>query len=317
MDWMTKLDKFSNFKYLSNAMKSQKKAYIFALLAVACWSTIGSAFKISLQFLEPVSLLLISSLVACLVLIFILAVQNKIRLLREQSLKDLRNSAILGFLNPFLYYVVLLEAYDILKAQEAGTLNYIWPVFLVLLSIPILGQWISLKSIAAIVISFSGIILISLHPETLTERISPGFDSLRIKGIVLAVGSALFWALYWIYNLKDRRETVSKLFLNFVFGFIYTFLLALLTGNLQLPSWQGTLCGIYIGIFEMGLTFVLWLFALQYSVTTAKVSNLIYLSPFLSLVLIHFVVGEVILISTLIGLALIIAGIILQQYLRR
>lgn len=67
----------------------------------------------------------------------------------------------------------------------------------------------------------------------------------------------------------------------------------------------------------MGLTFVLWLFALQFSVTTAKVSNLIYLSPFLYLILIHFVVGEVILISTLIGLALIIAGIILQQYLRR
>ncbi len=314
---MAKLDKFLNFHYLSHPMKSQKKAYSFALAAIACWSTIGSAFKISLKFLDPLALLLIASLVACIVLFIILMIQRKISLLRNLSLKDLRNSAILGFLNPFLYYVVLLEAYDILKAQEAGTLNYIWPVFLVLISIPILGQKISLKSIAAILISFSGILLISLHPETVTGEPGSGINGDRLRGIVLAVGSALLWALYWIYNLKDERETVSKLFLNFVFGFFYTLIMVIVTGDWPAPSWQGYTSGIYVGIFEMGLTFVLWLYALQYSSTTAKVSNLIYLSPFISLIFIHFVVGEAILISTVAGLIMIISGIIIQQYLRR
>jgi drug/metabolite transporter (DMT)-like permease len=66
----------------------------------------------------------------------------------------------------------------------------------------------------------------------------------------------------------------------------------------------------------MGITFILWLMALKLSSTTAKVSNLIYLSPFISLILIHFFVGEVILISTVIGLAFIVGGIVLQQYIK-
>ena len=83
-----------------------------------------------------------------------------------------------------------------------------------------------------------------------------------------------------------------------------------------MPDIKGLAGSVYLGIFEMGLTFVLWLKALKLSSTTAKVSNLIYLSPFISLVLIHFIVGETILLSTFVGLVFIISGILMQQYLK-
>ena len=67
----------------------------------------------------------------------------------------------------------------------------------------------------------------------------------------------------------------------------------------------------------MGITFVLWLKALQLSKTTAQVSNFIYLVPFFSLFVIHLTVGETIYPSTIIGLVFIIGGIILQQYVSR
>ena len=297
-------------------MKSQKKAYLFAIAAIACWSTIGSAFKISLRYLEPLQLLFFSSLVACIALFIILLVQGKLSLLKNISAREVAMSAFLGLLNPFLYYLVLLKAYDLLKAQEAGTLNYIWPLFLVLLSIPMLKQKISSGSIVAILISFAGIVIISTHPDRVYHPVRV-MDPDRVVGVALAVGSAIFWALYWIFNIKDRREEVSKLFLNFCFGFLYTLAAVLLTGSFSLPHWQGLTGSVYIGLFEMGITFVLWLYALKFSATTARVSNLIYLSPFISLVIIHFTVGEPILISTLVGLVFIVGGIIMQQYLRR
>ena len=133
---------------------------------------------------------------------------------------------------------------------------------------------------------------------------------------MLAVGSAIFWAVYWIINMKDKREAVSKLFLNFCFGFLYIFITIAVTKHFWIPPHTGLAGALYIGLFEMGITFVLWLNALKFSETTAKVSNLIYLSPFISLIIIHFAVGEVILLSTVAGLALIVAGILLQQYLR-
>ena len=63
----------------------------------------------------------------------------------------------------------------------------------------------------------------------------------------------------------------------------------------------------------MGITFVLWLKALQLSKTTAQVSNLVYAAPFLSLFFIHFIVGEEIRLSTVVGLILIISGVVIQQ----
>jgi drug/metabolite transporter (DMT)-like permease len=107
------------------------------------------------------------------------------------------------------------------------------------------------------------------------------------------------------------------------FGFLYIFLtivilrlLGLKWSRYPLLPWQGILGSVYLGIFEMGITFILWMMALKLSSTTAKVSNLIYLSPFGSLIMIHFLVGEVILLSTVIGLVFIIGGIIIQQYLK-
>ncbi|GAI43124.1 unnamed protein product, partial [marine sediment metagenome] len=107
---------------------------------------------------------------------------------------------------------------------------------------------------------------------------------------------------------------VVKLFLNFLFGFIFILIVIVFSKRLIIPKIPGVTGAVYIGLFEMGITFVLWLKALKLSETTAQVSNLIYLTPFLSLLIINITVGEKILISTIIGLILIVMGIIMQQY---
>lgn len=292
-------------------MKNQRKAYLFALSAVLFWSTIGSAMKLSLRYIDVTLLLLLANVVAVLVLFFTLVFQRNLKALSSITVRQWGGSALLGLLNPFLYYMVLLEAYNLLKAQEAGTLNYIWPLVLVLLSIPLLRQRISGWSLIAILISFTGLLIISTRGDIL------GLSFSSPLGVALAVGSAVFWALYWILNMKDPREDVSKLFLNFSFGFLYILAVYLVRGDFVIPSWQGIAGSVYLGIFEMGLTFILWLKALNYSSNTAKVSNLIYLSPFISLLIIRITVGEHILLPTVIGLCFIISGIILQQYLRK
>ena len=63
----------------------------------------------------------------------------------------------------------------------------------------------------------------------------------------------------------------------------------------------------------MGITFILWLQAMKLSTNTAKIANLIFISPFLSLLFISFFVGETILFSTFIGLIFIIMGLLIQQ----
>lgn len=289
-------------------MDNQKKAYLYAVAVVSIWSTVASAFKISLRYVDFLQLLFFASSVSLFILFIILVIQNKLSLFAKYSKRDYLRSALLGFLNPLFYYVVLFKAYSLLPAQQAVSLNYTWAIQIVLLSIPLLKQKIGFKNILAIVISYFGVVIIATGGNILALRFA------NLNGILLALCSAVIWALFWIYNVKDKRDEVTKLFLNFLFGFIFIFIYILFSEKLVIPKIPGFIGVVYVGIFEMGVTFVLWLKALKLSKTTAQVSNLIYLTPFLSLVVINITVGEKILISTIVGLIFIVTGIIIQQY---
>lgn len=293
-------------------MEKQRNAYLFALAAVLLWATSASAFKICLspeRLNVPVLLLLFgASLVSSIVMFVHLVLSGKAKLLKTLSREDVARSAFLGFLNPFLYYTVLFKAYSILPAQQAQPLNFVWPLTLVLLSIPILKQKIKKRDILAICISFLGVLVISTKGHILSFRLT---DPL---GVALATGSSIPWALYWIYNVKNKRDEVFSLFLNFTWASAYVFALLLITGELKILNFKSILGVTYVGLFEMGITFLIWLKALKLSKTTANVAGLIYLVPFLSLIVIHFVLGESILPSTIAGAVLIVSGIILQRH---
>ncbi|MBF4432777.1 EamA/RhaT family transporter, partial [Vibrio anguillarum] len=62
-----------------------------------------------------------------------------------------------------------------------------------------------------------------------------------------------------------------------------------------------------------GITFVLWLSALKLTQNTARISNLIFASPFISLILLATIIGESIHPTTLIGLIFIMLGLLVQQ----
>lgn len=288
-------------------MQNQTKAYLYAAATVACWSTVATAFKLSLRHVGADALVFYSSLVSTGVLLCITLATGRMQQLREWNPRDLRASLCLGFLNPFLYYLVLFRAYDLLPAQEALTLNFTWPMVLALFSILLLRQPISVRAVAAMAISFAGVAVIATRGDLL------GLDLANPRGVALALGSTLIWTLYWIYGVKDRRDPVTRLLVNFVFGCGFSGGFTWLAGTLETPEMPGLAGALYIGTFEMGIAFVAWLRALKLSRTTAQVGQLIYLTPFLSLLVIALIVGEPIYPSTVAGLALIVGGIVLQR----
>ena len=288
-------------------MQNQAKAYLCGLATVLLWSTVATAFKLSLRHLDHVQLLLYASAVSTIVLSVVLVLQGKFRLVFSCTRRQYLQSAGLGFLNPFLYYLVLLKAYDLLPAQEAQPLNYTWALTLAFLSVPLLKQRLGSRDVIAGLVSYSGVWVISTRGDVFSLRFS---DPL---GVALALGSTFIWALYWIYNTRDDRDPVVGLWLNFAFGLPFALVFCLVFSEVRPSGLGGLLGAAYVGTFEMGITFVLWLAALKLSANTARVGNLIFLSPFLSLVFIHFLVGEDILPSTFAGLGLIIAGLLVQQ----
>jgi len=285
----------------------QRLAYVYGLGTVLIWSTVATAFKIALKDLDHYQLLLAADVVSIVTLLAILAFQGRLGLFRSLTKGDVLRNCGLGALNPFLYYLVLFKAYSLLPAQVAQPLNYTWAITLSLLSVPLLGQKLSRRDLAAICVSYLGVVVLS----TQGDPASLNFGS--PLGVGLALGSTLIWALYWIGNTRNSTDPVLALLLNFAAAFPLILGTTLIFS--RLPAWgnPGLPAAAYVGMFEMGVSFVFWLMAMRLTQSTARIGNLIFLSPFLSLALIHAILGETIHATTYAGLALILAGNVLGQ----
>ncbi len=288
-------------------MKNQTKSYLFALAAVILWSTVATAFKIALRSVDYIQLLFFSTLVALVASAAILTAEKGWHQLRTLSPKSFLLTATLGFLNPFVYYLILFKAYSVIPAQAAMTLNYTWPIMLVLLSIPILKQPIGWKGLISVLVSFSGVVLIATKGNLQT------FDMSNLFGYSLALSSSVVWAVFWLINLKSNIGESLKLFLSFGFGLLFITPVTMFTTGFPSLTMPISLSLIYVGLAEMGITFWLWINALKHTNRTDKVSKLIFLSPFFSLFFISIFLGEKIELMTIIGLLLIMAGIVWKE----
>ncbi len=292
-------------------MSSNKKAYIFAGLAVLFWSTVATAFKIALLEFDFIQLIFYASAVTVVLLFFVLLFQQKINLILKQTPREWLYSLLMAAFNPLIYYLVLFKAYSLLPAQVAQPLNMIWPITLALLSVPLLKQKIGWVSVGALFVSFIGVFFIS------SQGGWDGFSNTNPLGVLLAVGSSVLWSLYWIFNVRDKRDEVVKLFLNFAFGLILLAPVVYFFSDFEIHINRSFYAVIFTGVFEVGITYVLWLKAMNLTTSNAKIGNLVFFTPFLSLVFIHFILKETIYITTFIGLIFIVAGVLIQQIERR
>jgi drug/metabolite transporter (DMT)-like permease len=183
----------------------------------------------------------------------------------------------------------------------------VWPIVLVFFSVILLKQKIGARSFIALFISFIGVYLIASQGDPASFVIHQPF------GVILAVGSSLIWSLYWVFNLKKAYDEISQLTLNFFFAVLYISLLMVLYSGFHNLHPKGILLAGYAGAFEMGITYILWLRAMKFSSTTDRISNLVYIAPFLSLIFIHFFVGESIYVTSVAGLTFIVLGIFIEK----
>lgn len=292
-------------------MQNQRKATLLALGAVGLWSTVAVAFKLSLHHLDPFQLVAYSTLFSTLVLVLGVSIKRGWYELwchfRHQPLLFF----LMGILNPFIYYLVLFQAYDLLPAQQAQSINYTWAITLGLLSIPFLKKPYETRDGLGAVLGYAGVLIIATRGNLL----SLNFDSL--PGVSLALLSTLIWSMYWILNTRMKVDPLVGLCVCFLCGLPFTLVACAVFSNLSLINTSGLVGAAYVGLFEMSITFLIWLTALKAARNIAMISNLIFLSPFLSLALISTALNETIVPATVAGLALILIGTLVQQLWRR
>ncbi|SON51118.1 EamA-like transporter family protein [Vibrio tapetis subsp. tapetis] len=289
-------------------MINERRALGFGISAVLLWSTVATAFKLTLAELSPIQMLTVASIVSVITLFSICAVQGKLSQLSSTFIANPWYYIILGLINPLGYYLILFKAYDLLPASQAQPLNYSWAITLTLMAAVFLGQKIRKQDWFAAALGYLGVIVIATKGDVLALN----FES--PMGVGLALLSTLLWAGYWILNAKNKADPVVAVLLGFLVAVPLAVGISIFEGApWQQITWKGWAAVTYVGLFEMGVTFVLWISALKATNNTARISNLIFTSPFISLMLLATIIGEEIHPSTLVGLVLIVIGLVVQQ----
>lgn len=292
-------------------MQSETRALGYALTAVLLWSTVATAFKVALEHVSVSQLMAGASVFSVFALMAVLAIRGELRLGLGRLWSDRNQALKLAMINPVLYYAVLFGAYDRLPAQVAQPVNYTWAITLGLLSVPFLGHKLTRWDLIGMLLGYSGVVFISVAGKNVTGTLD-GF------GLFLALVSTLLWAGYWLLNTRDSRPPIIGLFQNFVYALPILIAWMLFSDGMpnltSVPVWASLA---YVGVFEMGVTFVFWQLAMHHTNNASRIGTLIFLSPFISLFLIHFILGEPLQLLTFGGLGLIVAGLWLQQQMAR
>jgi len=281
-------------------------AYRYALITIFLWSTVATAFKLALAHLSVNQVLFVASASSTIVLFGCLAWQKRLAKLPVFVKTHWRALLLLAVLNPILYYQVLFRAYDLLLAQQAQAINYSWAISLSLLSVFWLGQRMSRRDVLASVLAYIGVVIVASGGDL--QHVMQG----NLEGVVWALGSTLLWAVYWVLSKQYHLDAVLSLAAMFCMSVPVLAYLSYIDGDLMFTT-TSLYAAIYVGVFEMGVSFVTWLLAMQHAQHVTRIANLVFLSPFISLLWINGILGEAILPTTLVGLAMILAATLIQQ----
>jgi len=290
---------------LRKARNNNLLAIALAAVVVLCWSTVATAFKLGLSHLSVAQLLFLSCLFS---FIFFVIVSFFIGF-PQFSTKTILRGASLGILNPLLYYFILFAAYERLPAQIAQPLNCTHAIVTALIAIPILNQRPKARVWLGMCIGYLGVVVL------VTQGTFQHFDFDNI-GVVLALGSSVIWATYWTLNVRFANDPISILFIGFCVATPLTGLYCLLFDQLPEINMTNLGFGLWVGICEMGLAFLLWQRALKIASHVGLIAPLAYLSPALSLIFIQYVLGENVHLMTIAGLAVLLCGIFIVHFQR-
>ena len=278
-----------------------KKEYLYAGVSIFCWSTVAVITKLLLQDLNQFQLLWASSFFAGLFLLAVNLITGNLKQLKQWKLKDYAISALCGIPGTFLYYVFYYAGAARMEASHAFIVNYLWPIMSVVFACVILKEKLTLKKLLAIGVSFVGVGIVSF------SKLS-SFSTDMLIGTVLCMLGAVSYGIFTALNRKVQYDKRLSMMLNYAVTFLLTSVINGCRGDLFLPNSAQALGMAWNGMFTMAAAGTLWILALQQG-KTEKISNLAYITPFLSLVWTTLFLHEAFSPLSLLGLAVIVAGI--------
>ena len=283
-----------------------QKNYLYAAITVVLWATLATAVKLVLKDIPSFEALAVSSTFAFVFLLILNIINGSIKEMKAYRPKDHLMITGLGFLGLFMYSALYYFGIDELGSQEACILNYLWPMMIVIFACIILKERLTVRKVAAMIMSFAGIVVLTLGQ-------GEGASGNRLLGIAACVAAAVCYGLFSVLNKKHSLSQGVAMMWFWLTTAVCSFAASLIFESPQpISGWAWTGLA-WLGVVVNAVAYLLWAIALKNSEDSAKIANLAYLVPFLSIILSAIVLKEQITVSAVLALILIVGGILLQS----
>ncbi len=281
-----------------------KKTYFFACVAIFFWSTVATVAKLLLGSYNNFQVLWISSLFAFLFLLMLNIATGNIKKLKEYKTRDIITSILIGLPGTFFYYAFYYTGTSLMQASQAFIVNYLWPIMSVIFACIILKEKMTVRKGIALVLSFLGVVIVMGGGNA-------ELNSKNITGTLCCVFGAISYGVFTSLNQKFRYDKRISMMINYFVTFTVTSIINGISGDLFIPELTEAFGFLWNGIFAIAVANTLWMLALE-SGKTAKISNLAYATPFISLIWTSLILKEELHLTSILGLAVIVLGILIQ-----
>ncbi|MEO8543958.1 MAG: DMT family transporter [Burkholderiaceae bacterium] len=244
--------------------RQSRAATLYALGAIASWALLA-ALGVALQHVPPF-LLTGAALVLGSVPTWPLVAR------RPHLWKIPLSTLALGVVGLFGFHFLLFLALRTAPPVQANLVNYLWPLFIVVLA-PVLLPGMALRPIhiVAALLGFAGAAVAILGR-------SAQLDGAWSWGYLLALGSALIWAFYSLLTRRVRPfPTVAVGLFGLVSGLLSLLCHAVLEPAVTLVA-RDWLLLVLAGLGPLGTAFLLWDKALKLG-DPRQIGILSYLTP--------------------------------------
>jgi drug/metabolite transporter (DMT)-like permease len=281
-------------------------AIVEASLAVVFWGASFIATKIALREVSPETVVWLRFLMGTLILGAAMFVRREAAL---PTSRELAYFAVLGFIG--ITFHQWLQSTGLVTAQASTTAWIVatTPIFIALLSWIFLKERLGLWGVLGITLATFGVLLVVSEGDLFSLRLGK-FGS---PGDILILISAVNWAVFSILSRRGLQIHPAMRMIFYVMGFGWLFSSLLFFANAGLSeisdlSRTGWFSVGFLGIFCSGFAYYFWYDALHV-LPTAQVGSFLYVEPIVTVIIAAIILGEPLLLASLIGGAVILFGV--------
>ncbi|HBB02819.1 MAG: hypothetical protein US89_C0007G0001 [Candidatus Peregrinibacteria bacterium GW2011_GWF2_38_29] len=230
--------------------------------------------------------------------------QSKIFL--TYKIRDWFNAVFLGFLGTYLYYILLYFGYANAQGLEVLVLQYSWPIFIVLLSIFILKEKLTLKRALAVFLGFLGVVLVLTKGNFAQIHLDNYFVD------ILVLIAALTFGLFSVLSKKVHLEPYTMITIYFLTATVASFVSMLWLSDFSLPTKDALVPILVNGLLVNGFSYIFWIKALK-KAEASFVAPFVFLTPVLAALYLIIFFREPLLPVYGLGLLAVIVGGLLNR----